>query len=141
MSVDAKIPQTVEAQKRIHVAEFNVDMFILDLGRGLDRDAIANKYAFTDQDTGEITPLTRKHVDLMFQDPALKGRKPSKVRALPFKFVGTATPETVQEAGPVVTIPVSTVESAPEVDGGSLGTDSGEVAEPVAESTDNIVDL
>lgn len=93
MAVEAREPQTPTKTERDLsncqvVTEVTPDMIILDLAKGLDRQAIADKYAYTDE-AGDVQPFELWMVNRMFEDPSLKGRRPSKVRALPFAFKST----------------------------------------------------
>jgi hypothetical protein len=88
-------------ENKVLVQRITPDMIILDLAKGLTRDDIANKYKYEDTRTGEVAPFERWMVDLMFKDPALKGRKTSKagkLKVLPFDFAATVVPE--EEATP-----------------------------------------
>jgi len=90
MGVDAR-----EAQSSINTArdlsscevvtEVTPGMILQDLAMGLDKDAIAKKYAYRDEN-GTLCEFERWMVDEMFKDPLLKGKRPSKVKVLPFKF-------------------------------------------------------
>lgn len=90
MSFDVKTQvDPTDMDSRTVVSKVTTDMIILDLANGLDRGAIANKYAYVDGDTGLTQPFEKWMVDLMFNDPHLKGRKPAKIKRLPFEFAGT----------------------------------------------------
>lgn len=108
MAVDARgelapEEQAKDMESRVFAQRVTPDMIILDLAKGLTRDKIAAKYKFKDPATGEMAPFERWMVDIMFKDPALKGRKPSKVRQLPFEFVASTPAEEVPTT-PVIEI-------------------------------------
>ena len=117
MSVEAKVENTPEVtaesmEARTFCQRVTSDMIILDLAHGLTRDGIANKYKFKDMNTGEIVPMERWMVDVMFKDPSLKGRKTSKVRKLAFEF--SPTPVVTEEAkAPVIAAATPSVEEVP----------------------------
>lgn len=75
------------------VTEVTPGMILQDLAMGIDRPGIALKYAYRDA-AGVLCPFEDWMVDMMFKDPALKGKKVAKVKLLPFVFRGTveATP-------------------------------------------------
>lgn len=90
MGIDAREPQTsVKTVRDLSncevVTEVTPGMILQDLGMGLDRNAIAAKYAYKDE-TGKLCEFERWMVDEMFKDPLLKGKRPAKVKILPFKF-------------------------------------------------------
>jgi hypothetical protein len=75
------------------VTEVTPGMILQDLAMGIDRPGIALKYAYIDA-AGTVQPFEDWMVEIMFKDPALKGKKVAKVKLLPFVFRGTveATP-------------------------------------------------
>lgn len=79
------------------VTEVTPGMILQDLAMGIDRPGIALKYAYRDA-AGVICPFEDWMVDMMFKDPALKGKKVAKVKLLPFVFRGTV------EATPTATV-------------------------------------
>jgi len=90
MGVDAREQQgSVKTARDLSscevVSEVTPGMILQDLALGLDRDAIANKYAYKDE-TGNLHEFERWMVDEMFKDPLLKGKRPAKVKVLPFRF-------------------------------------------------------
>jgi hypothetical protein len=89
MAIEARenaAPQTTADLSRCTVVnEITPDMIILDLAYGLTREMIAAKYAYVDH-SGVTQPFELWMVEEMFKDPMLKGRKPSKVKRLPFRF-------------------------------------------------------
>jgi hypothetical protein len=70
------------------VTEVTPGMILQDLAMGIDRPGIALKYAYIDA-AGTVCPFEDWMVDMMFKDPALKGKKVAKVKLLPFMFRGT----------------------------------------------------
>ena len=89
MAIEARenaAPKTTADLSRCTVVnEITPDMIILDLAYGLTREMIASKYAYVDH-SGVTQPFELWMVNMMFEDPMLKGRKPSKVKRLPFRF-------------------------------------------------------
>jgi len=90
MGVDAREQQgSVKTARDLSncevVTEVTPGMILQDLAMGLDKDAIAKKYAYRDEN-GTLCEFERWMVDEMFKDPLLKGKRPSKVKVLPFKF-------------------------------------------------------
>jgi hypothetical protein len=89
MAIEARenaAPKTTADLSRCTVVnEITPDMIILDLAYGLTREMIASKYAYVDH-SGVTQPFELWMVEEMFKDPMLKGRKPSKVKRLPFRF-------------------------------------------------------
>jgi hypothetical protein len=98
MGVDAREPQTsVKTARDLSncevVTEVTPGMILQDLAMGLDKDDIAAKYAYKNE-TGTLCEFERWMVDEMFKDPLLKGKRPAKVKVLPFKFKASS-----EEAG------------------------------------------
>jgi len=94
MGVDAREQQgSVKTARDLSncevVGEVTPGMILQDLAMGLDRDAIAGKYAYKDEN-GTLHEFERWMVDEMFKDPLLKGKRPAKVKVLPFKFKASA---------------------------------------------------
>jgi len=94
MGVDAREQQgSVKTARDLSncevVSEVTPGMILQDLAMGLDRDAIAKKYAYKDE-TGNLHEFERWMVDEMFKDPLLKGKRPAKVKVLPFRFKASA---------------------------------------------------
>lgn len=87
------------------VTEFTVDMILLDLAHGRNRNAIAARYKYIDAVTQEETALTRKDVDLMFKDPALVGKTPSKGKRLGFAFAGSGDNTAVPSQSNITPLP------------------------------------
>ena len=83
--IEAKVTETQETQSNPTPAVITVSGVINDLDNGIDRDGIATKYG-----------LTKAEVKIMFQHPALKGKrvKKNKVKELRFKLVDDVTPQT-----------------------------------------------
>ena len=82
--IDAKVNEQQEVQTNPTPAVITVSGVISDLENGIDRDGIATKYG-----------LTKAEVKIMFQHPALKGKrvKKNKVKSLRFKLVDDVTPK------------------------------------------------
>lgn len=93
--IDAKIPNSVEETTSASTPMvITVSGIINDLDNGIDREGIAQKYA-----------LTPAEVKVMFQHPALKGKrvKKNKVASLRFQLVDdTATSQTTPSEETVV---------------------------------------
>ena len=94
MGIDARVtdkstPKERDLSQCEVVSEVTVDMILTDLALGRNKDAIAARYAFRDEASGETLPLERWMVDAMFKDPALVGRTPTRGRVLPFAFKGS----------------------------------------------------
>ena len=121
--------QTME--NRTIVDEITTDMIILDLAKGHGREAIAKKYAFKDEITGEVQPFEMWMVTKMFKHPLLKNRKAFKVRALPFKF-DMPEEEVTEPKAPVI----EPKDSIPGTEGGHQSTNGEDVPEE-----ENTIDL
>lgn len=67
------------------VSEITPGMILQDLAMGLDKTAISKKYAYIDA-SGETQPFELWMVNEMFKDPLLKGKRPAKLKVLPFRF-------------------------------------------------------
>jgi hypothetical protein len=87
---------TADLSRCTVVNEITPDMIILDLAYGLTREMIASKYAYVDH-SGVTQPFELWMVDEMFKDPMLKGRKPSKVKRLPFRFKASDPSVTIMD--------------------------------------------
>lgn len=92
MGIEAREQQTPETianvrplSERIVVTEVTPGMILEDLGMGIDRKGIAEKYAYRDA-AGNLQPFTDWIVTEMFKDPLLKNKRPALVKRLPFKF-------------------------------------------------------
>jgi hypothetical protein len=100
MAIEARenaAPKTTADLSRCTVVnEITPDMIILDLAYGLTREMIASKYAYVDH-SGVTQPFELWMVDEMFKDPMLKGRKPSKVKRLPFRFKASDPSVTIMD--------------------------------------------
>ena len=122
MAIEARenaTPKTQEFNPETakNVEEITVAMILQDLADGHGREAIRNIYSYKDPVSGEVKPLEAWMVTEMFKDPNLKGKKPSKKRALPFRFVGT----------PVTEAP--------------LAADVPDTAEPATDQTNDIISV
>ena len=82
--IEAKVTEVQETQSNPTPAVITVSGVINDLDNGIDRDGIATKYG-----------LTKAEVKIMFQHPALKGKrvKKNKIKELRFKLVDDVTPQ------------------------------------------------
>lgn len=90
MAVDAREPQASETTPRDLskcqvVTEVTPGMILQDLAMGRDRQAIADRYVYLDE-KGTKQPFELWMVNMMFEDPLLKGKRPTKVKRLPFVF-------------------------------------------------------
>ena len=98
MGIKARENQTSETSEneeitmegRVDGNNITVDMILLDLAKGSGRDAICNRYFYTED--GIDKPFETWMVSKIFKDPSLKNRKATKVRSLPFAFAGTSEP-------------------------------------------------
>lgn len=86
--IEAKVTEQQEqtTQANTTPAVITVSGIINDLDNGIDRDGIAKKYG-----------LDKTEVKIMFQHPALKGKRVKKkgqVKELRFKLVDDVTPQT-----------------------------------------------
>ena len=73
-------------------------VLLKDLEAGRTRSDIQARYAYTDAATGELKPLEKWMVDRMFEDPILRGKKPAKIKRLPFEFFATTVEPTADTA-------------------------------------------
>ena len=87
---NAETSEEVTMEERVDGNNITVDMILLDLAKGRGRDAIAKRYFYTED--GVDKPFEMWMVTKIFKDPALKNRKATKVKALPFAFMGTPEP-------------------------------------------------
>lgn len=74
------------------------DIFLADLARGVTREEMLEKYSYIDPASGDEVPLEKWILDKIFEDPMLKGKRPAKVRLLPFNFIGSVPVATVEPA-------------------------------------------
>jgi hypothetical protein len=82
---------------RVLVEQITVDMLLMDLEAGRSRAMIAKRYSYKDPVDGEIKSLQTWMVNKMFEDPKLKGKKPARVKKLPFAFEGSSDTTTTEE--------------------------------------------
>ena len=119
MAIEARTEvQTPKTANRVVVTEINPGMILQDLAMGLDKQAIADKYSYQDP-AGNVQEIELWMVEEMFKDPLLKGKRPAKVKKLPFRFL-TSDPtcgikdvtfdptQVVTDAAPVTSQPVAT---------------------------------
>jgi hypothetical protein len=119
MAIEARTEvQTPKTATRVVVTEINPGMILQDLAMGLDKQAIADKYSYQDP-AGNVQDIELWMVEEMFKDPLLKGKRPAKVKKLPFRFL-TSDPtcgikdvtfdptQVVADDAPVVTEPFAT---------------------------------
>ena len=106
---------------KVIVEEITPEMILADLDEGRTRVDIQNRYMYKDA-TG-THPLEKWMVEDMFKDPALKGKKPSKRRALPFTFKRTPV-AVVPTPAPVSTSAEETLHGISDTEGGhQMGVD------------------
>lgn len=115
-----------DLSKCILADKITPELILKDLEAGRTREDIRKRYAYIDED-GNRQEFEKWMVDRMFQDPMLKGKKPSKKRALPFEFVSTAaTPEAPKEetpATPTDSAPEDGADNLPDAAAGELPED------------------
>lgn len=99
MSIDARVPATQDQKKRVCLkGNVTPDIFLADLARGVTREEMLEKYSYIDPASGDEVPLEKWILDKIFEDPMLKGKRPAKVRLLPFNFIGSVPVATVEPA-------------------------------------------
>ena len=135
MGVDAREPQSsvntaTDLSNCTIVSEITPGMILQDLAMGLDKNAISKKYAYVDA-SGETQPFELWMVNEMFKDPLLKGKRPSKVKVLPFRF--KASSDEVQ------ILDIETVNNQVKTDLQDAGYTTSD--NDVAEGSDNGIDI
>ncbi len=122
MSIDAKPTpegtetgtETRDLSNCVMIDKITPEMLLEDLSKGRGREAIRKRYAYRDED-GNLQELEKWMVDEMFKHPDLKGKKPSKVKVLPFTF---GSEPTAEDTTPDVATdtPTSSIEEQEETD-------------------------
>ena len=101
-------PEEVTMEGRVDGNNITVDMILLDLAKGRGREAITKRYFYTED--SENKPFETWMVTKIFKDPSLRNRKATKVKALPFAFMGTpepVAPPALIEEMPTANLPMS----------------------------------
>jgi len=158
MSIEVNATPTLEGEIRdlsncIMIDKITPQMLLEDLKAGRSREEIRLRYAYLDEKK-ERCELEKWMVDKMFQDPLLVGKKPAKVKRLPFEFVASAEvptePVLPTQPLPPTEVPQAVTDVPTEPEG--LGTDpmeteeddfeeSPEILEDEEEETDDTLDL
>ena len=140
MGIEAREMQTPQIANRVVVTEINPGMILQDLAQGLDKNMIAQKYAYQDAG-GNVESIELWMVEEMFKDPLLKGKRPAKVKILPFRFQASTPDAGIKDVtfNPLSSVTETTVSTT--VEAGTEVDTTSYVEETVTETVDSVVEV